>query len=337
MNTKQTAAIAILVVIMLGIGGFVVISSGNDNQTDSPDSPGGGSTDDHYPVTVQTLDDNKQMMDMIFTEKPKRVVVLWSSTVEMLVHFGLEDSIVGAFADPDDVLGDPAHQAGYDKVNFLGETPDMEKARALNPDLIIGWSSSFAAPGEWSIGTHEYWNGLGVKTYVFNSPQKTMDDYYKHIDDIGKIFDAEDRTDAYMDKMTGDADAIQVKTDGLSDDQRKSFLLIMYGQNGVINVYGDQTIGGSLGEIAGGKNLLEDGVKKLSNEEIRQMNPDFIFIQIGDFDKFESHQAAIDSFKAQPGMTGLTSQFMVFEFNQVYPACVIDPDIFEDMYNTMYP
>ena len=176
MDKKITAIVAVLVIVMLGVAAFVVIGNGSNDSSDQGDDDS-GETNDHYPVTVQSYDDNKNLRDVTFTEKPKRVLVMWSSTVEVMVHFGLTEYIAGAVADPDDTLGMEGHYAEYKKVNFLGETPDMEKARALDPDFVIGWSSTFAAPGEWSIGTHEFWNNLGVNTYVFNSPNKDMDDY----------------------------------------------------------------------------------------------------------------------------------------------------------------
>lgn len=69
--------------------------------------------------------------------------------------------------------------------------PDAETVVAANPDLIIGWKSTFTSVLKKSTA---WWNERGIRTYVVSTSNHlhakgSIEDECCYLDDMGQIFD----------------------------------------------------------------------------------------------------------------------------------------------------
>lgn len=100
------------------------------------------------------------------------------------------------------------YTASFEALNFISDndSPSKEVVLDQDPDLIIGWGSTF---GESTLGPVSDWNGRGIHTYIVDNsasggdnPQpRTVERLYNDIENFGKIFGIEDRAQAMIDDM----------------------------------------------------------------------------------------------------------------------------------------
>ncbi len=159
-------------------------------------SPTAGSTTQFQPVTMDNCG-----TEVTVDTPPQRVVAIKSTSIEMLLALGLEDSMVGtAFADgpvPDAVAD------AYDAVPVLSDkVPGQEALLEVEPDFVYaGWESNFSADG---VGDRATLAGYGIGTYVSPAACKedgsmpdplTFDGLFDEIREIASVFDVEDRAE----------------------------------------------------------------------------------------------------------------------------------------------
>jgi len=141
---------------------------------------------------------------VIVAAPPARVVTIKSTSTEMLLALGLQDSIVGtAFADgpvPDTYTDVAA------KLPVLSDqVPGREALLAAAPDFVYGgWESNFSADG---AGDRTALTALGITTYVSPAACKdaahkpdplTFDDVFGEIREIANVFGVPARADALI-------------------------------------------------------------------------------------------------------------------------------------------
>ena len=149
----------------------------------------------HYPVTVETLNSHGEMREETFKKPPKRVVCIWQNSIENLLALGVGDRIVAAMGLPDGSYLRPEYRETYAKIPYTSmENLDMETVMLQDPDLIVGWASSFDKK---TLRGTDFWEGRGVGTYIApGSSSKiqvhTIDYEYQDILNLGKIFDREE-------------------------------------------------------------------------------------------------------------------------------------------------
>ena len=73
----------------------------------------------------------------------------------------------------------------------------------LKPDLLVGWHSTFAPK---VIRPTEFWHKRGVNTFIARSSMiderpRTLENEYKDILDLGKIFDKNERAQQLVGQM----------------------------------------------------------------------------------------------------------------------------------------
>lgn len=121
---------------------------------------------------------------------------------------------------------------------------------------------------------------LGVQTYVQESsskPSPTLEDVYRDILNIGRIFRVEDRAQAIVDNITTRLEEIQSQI-GTVDKPLKVFV---YDSGDDKALTAANTYLTSLINQVGGKNIFDDidkGYAEVSWEEVVNRNPDVIVI-----------------------------------------------------------
>ena len=264
--------------------GFTMIACGNtqNSSTDNADKNKGANS--HYPVTIETCDQTGKQIKETFKEKPKAVITTNQPPTELLLTLGLGDCMVGTSFKDNEIL--PNLKEAYDKIPVLSkEYPSKEVVLDKHPDFIFGWSSVFS---DKNLGSVETWNEKGVNTLIQTNSgsikDKTLDNVYKDISNVGKIFDIEDKANKLIDSMKNTVSDIEKKVNESGKEKPK--VLIIEGENNEYFAYGKNSLAGNLVEKAGGVNIVDKGCN-VSREVIIDKNPDAIILIHYDMQKSE--------------------------------------------------
>lgn len=185
-------------IFLLFLGGYYYHVQVGNSLYDMQNGRAAGS---HYPVTIRNSDSAGNPAEQVFTEKPRRVVTHELNTFETLICLGQGDTVIGTSINTGGTAWkrmEKMYPEEIKKVKIINRYhPDAETVVAANPDLIIGWKSTFASvlkkPTAW-------WNERGVRTYVVSTSNHLHDkgrieDECRYLDDMGQIFDVREKTD----------------------------------------------------------------------------------------------------------------------------------------------
>jgi iron complex transport system substrate-binding protein len=160
-----------------------------------------------YPLTLDNCG-----TEVTIEKAPERVLTIKSTTTELLLALGLEDTLIGR-AFPDGPL--PEDLGGADVPVISDKVPGQEAVLDLEPDFIYaGWESNFSADG---AGERDALQSLGVNTYVspaacqepeYAPASLSFDDVFAQITEVGSIFDVSDAATELIDEQKKQLDAI---------------------------------------------------------------------------------------------------------------------------------
>ncbi len=255
--------------------------SSEENSSEEQSQP--EEEESHYPVTITNVNYNKEPVEYTYEKAPERVITIRTNSLETMLALGLGDKVIMTVTKKeDDIL--PELRDEYERVieNFesnssladSGATISKETAIMLEPDFILGWKSFF---GDKYLGDIDYWNENGVGTYIaLNSndvsEQRTLENEYTDILNIGKIFDVEDRANEIVDEIKSEAERIISATAG----REKKTVLVIEFLGDKIWAYDKTMLAGDM-VIAMGGDLL-DAPSDLGKEDIVKYDPDVIFV-----------------------------------------------------------
>ena len=288
---KRVIALILALVMCLSLA-----ACGNNETPDVPDSSSEQQsseaessvteepeTDSHYPVTITNVNYNREPVEFTYEKAPERVITFWSNSLETMLALGLGDRVICAVGmNEDDILPELLPELEKIKTqleyynNFVDSNAAMSKETAImmEPDFILAWKSSFS---DKTIGDVDYWNENGVGTYIaLNSndvsDNRTLENEYQDILNIGKIFDVEDRAEALVNEMKEEVARV---TEATKDQEKKTVLVIEYLGDRIWN-YDKTMLAGNM-VIAMGGDLL-DAPSDIGKEDLINLNPDVIFV-----------------------------------------------------------
>lgn len=232
-----------------------------------------------YPLTITTYGSDGTELTTTYEKAPEKVFAVYQGSIETLLALGLEDHIVAA-AGLDNEVPDE-QKAAFSKLNYLDEfTPSLETVTMLEPDMIFSWGSLF---GEKTLGDAAGWVEKGTNTYMNSnthpkngdvSYNKTLENEYTDILNMGKIFDVQDQAEAIVNEMKDTIDSVKEKTESI--EEKPSVLILESGKNGFTN-YNTTSLGGDMVTQLGGVLANPDG-GSLGKEDVIAANPDVIFV-----------------------------------------------------------
>ena len=234
---------------------------------------------DTYPVSISSLNSNGEMEEEIFTKPPERVVAVWQNSIETLLALGVGDRIVAGMGIPDARYLRPEYRAQYEKIPYTSlENLDMETITMMNPDLIVGWASTFTPK---ALRSTDYWHSRDVHTYISanSSSQmtdKTVDNEYRDILNMGRIFGCSEKAEAIVGNMKNEIGRAEEMA---QREGRHPRTLILERQGKGLSVYGERTLAGNILKSMGGE-LLEPSSHQISKEELINLNPDALFLVV---------------------------------------------------------
>lgn len=227
-----------------------------------------------YPVTITNYNYEKEQIPVTFEKAPEKVFCLYQNSIEIMLALGLEDYIVAAAGLDHPVK--PEYREAFEKVNYLSDfEPSKEAVLMLEPDFILSWMSPFS---EKKLGDVDFWHERGVNTYMAANSNslvenRTLENEYKYILEIGQIFNVEERAQALVDEIKGQVEAVNAKAEGKAAED----VLIMEFMDDSIWVYGQNTLGGNMVTALGG-NVMDVEGGTIGLEDLISMNPDAIFV-----------------------------------------------------------
>ena len=268
--------------------------------------------DDHYPVTIDTYNSNREPIQVTFEKAPEKVYVGFQNGIEAMLRLGLADKIEACYGLDSDIAEDL--QDEFAKVNYLEQGLPKEDVIAMQPDFILGWSSMFS---DKRLGDVNYWIENGTNTYMaLNSgarpkgtPQK-VEDEMQDILNLGKIFNVEEKAQELVDEVYAEIKKVE---DYVADKEKVS-IAILEDESDSYRVYGANVLGGDIALHAGAE--LKVGAEESSNisaEDLIAANPEAIFMVW--YDGFLSPEEVVKSITENPAFASLDA----VKNNRVYP------------------
>ncbi|MGG4145165.1 ABC transporter substrate-binding protein [Paenibacillus algorifonticola] len=242
-------------------------------------SPGGKTV---YPLTIENFNlsaesGSFQPKTQTFEKAPERIVANTQSAAEILIRLGLTDKVVGVAALYGDVEADIAEP--FTKIPVLSETyVGKELVVGAKPDIVLGRGDLFA-DADWGVGTVDSLNELHIATFIQNNsrPGAALSDLYKDIEQMGQIFDVQDKAQELVQSLQQRAKDIETRFAG---NQEQSFAFIGSSTPDSIAVYSanNDTFQAEALSLLKVTNSFADVSGEISAEQLVAKNPDFLVI-----------------------------------------------------------
>ncbi len=276
---KIMSLLCVVMLVLLVAGCFGNTAQKQGGEVVTPQQQGGS----HYPVTIENVNFNKESVSFTYEKAPERVLTFWSNSLETMLALGLGDRVICAVGmNEDSVLDELKPELAKMKENvnfhtdFVSSNAPMTKETAImmDPDFILAWKSSFS---DKTLGDVGYWHDKGVGTYIaLNSndvsEQRTLENEYIDILNIGKIFDVEEKAEALVAEMKAEVAKITEQTKG----QKKRTVLVFENMKDRIWNYQSDMLAGDMVIKMGGD--LMDAPKDIGKEDIVNLDPEVIFV-----------------------------------------------------------
>ena len=263
---------------------------------------------------------------------PQKVLTLGPNCSELFIALGLGDKIIGNSLDNHSRGPLPEYEEAYSKI------PELNYASATR-EAVISSGADFIYGIDWEFGKEsldvEELKNYGITTYINSAT--SLEQIYKEIEDIGKIFKIEAKSEAFIKDQKDRIASVEEK---IKDKTPIKVLVYDSGGDGVFTCGGTnfETL---LIEKAGGKNVFDDITDKqwttVSYEEVLKRNPDIILIHDYDSPSVEEKIAAI---KKDPALSQLEAvkneNFAVITLESILPGGRMAYTV-ESLSRTFYP
>ena len=237
----------------------------------------------HYPVTIENFNTQGEPEQQTFTKPPERVVAVWQNSIETLLALGVGDRLIAGNGVPDKKFFLPQYQEQYSRIPYTGlQLLDVETTMMLKPDLIVGWHSTFSPK---VIRPTTFWHKRGVNTFIARSSlsdgkPRTLQNEYKDILDLGKVFDKNERAQQLVADMQHE---VQFATSQTAGFQKRPRALVIEFMGKEVSVYGERSLAGDIVRELHGE-LLAAKDHNIGLEQVVELDPDVIFVVV-----IESH------------------------------------------------
>ena len=258
----------------------------------------------YTPVTIENINEKGEPVSARYEQPPQRVVAVWQNSIETLLALGVGDRIVAGMGVPDAKYIRPEYRAAYEAIPYTSlENLDVETILMMQPDLIVGWSSTFSPK---VLRGTEFWAGRGVHTYIAPSSargnrNKTIAQEYQDIRNLGRIFGREERAEELVGAMQNEIAFVAEKT-AYMEKRPRALVIELLGKE--IRSYGADTLAGDMMRALGADHLASDG-QSLSMEEIVTLDPDALFLVVTE-DDYGSEDAVTARLYNNPALHSLS-------------------------------
>lgn len=243
-------------------------------ETDTEETTDAEATKTEYPLTITTYDYEGNEIETTYEKAPEKVLAVYQGSIETMLALGLEDRLV-ATAGLDNEVPDEMKEA-FSKTNYLDEfTPSLETVTMLEPDMILSWGSLFS---DKNLGDVTNWIDKGCNTYYNTNTRaggdRTLENEFTDILNLGKIFDVQDKAQAIVDEAK---EVIDKTLNATADVEEKPTVLVVEPLGEDITNYGSSSLGGDMVTQLGAT-LANPDASTVGKEDIIAANPDVIFV-----------------------------------------------------------
>lgn len=228
-----------------------------------------------YPVTISTYDYAGNVVETVYEKAPEKVLCVYQGTIETMIALGLEDHVVASYGLDNPVKAE--WEEGFAKMNYNADAfaPDKETVTMMEPDLIFSWGSLFS---DKKLGDNSEWIANGTNTYISSNTargngNRTLENEYLDLMNIGKIFGVEDKAQAIVDEMKNEIADVLAQTEG----QESPTVAVIEFMGDSITNYGASSLGGDMVTALGGT-LAAPDASELGKEDLVALGPDVIFV-----------------------------------------------------------
>lgn len=268
-------------------------------------------TQEGYPVTVKNYD-----REVTVNKTPEKVLTLGPNCTELFVALGLGDKIAGTS------LKNHSRGPLPEYAEIYKDIPEMNYGSATR-EAVISSGADFVYGIDWEFGESNLdiaeLESYGMSIYMNSAT--TVDEQYREILDIGKIFGIEETAQSYVDKQKSRISAVG---DEVKNLDKPNILVYDSGNDGVFTCSGIN-FESQLISLAGGKNIFDDLKDKqwvtVSYEEVLKRKPDVIVIHDYDSPSVEEKIAEIKANKVLAQLDCVKNeQFVVIDLESVLPG-----------------
>lgn len=266
----------------------------------------------YTPVTIENIDEKGAPRSEVYDHPPERVVAVWQNSIETLLALGVGDRIVAGMGVPNAKYIRPEYRAAYEAIPYTSlENLDVETILMMQPDLIVGWSSTFSPK---VLRGTAFWEGRGVHTYIAPSSaratkSKTIAQECEDIRNLGRIFHREERAEALIGEMQEEIAYVAQRTAHM-EKRPRALVIELMGKE--IRTYGTETLAGDMVRALGAEHLAADG-HSMSMEEIIELDPDAIFLVV-----IESDYGSEDAIRAHITENPALRSLSCVQGNRIY-------------------
>ncbi|UJB30747.1 ABC transporter substrate-binding protein [Chromobacterium sp. Beijing] len=276
-----------------------------------------------YPLTVDSC--NRKV---VFQRAPQRAVSHDINLTEMMVALGLQNRMVGYTGiSAWNKLNAPLKQALGKLPELAGDYPSSEALLARNADFFFaGWNYGLRVGGPVTPASLA---PLGINVYelsescahVMKRPAASLDDVYRDIHNLGRIFDVEPRAQKVVAEMRAKVDGVAARI-----AKRKATPSVFVYDSGEDRPFsaGRLAMPDALIQAAGGHNILNDvnaSWTRVDWETVVARNPQVVVII--DYGKVTAQQK-IAFLQKHPALNKMAAvrdkRFIVLPYDSATPG-----------------
>lgn len=262
-----------------------------------------------------------------FDAAPQRAVSNDVNLTEMMLVLGLADRMVGYTGISGWKTLDEDMRAGVEALPELSaKYPTKEVLVGADADFFFaGWNYGMKVGGE---VTPETLAPFGIKVYeltescthIMDKPKASLEDMYTDLENLGRIFDVEDKATALVDGYRADLAAF---TDELTTGDPLRVFVYDSGEDTPFTA-GRYAMPTALIEAAGGRNIMDDFEKSWATvtwEEVVDRNPEVVVIV--NYGEVTAEQKR-DFMRSNPAFAGIDAvkndRFVTLEYVEATPG-----------------
>ena len=267
----------------------------------------------YTPVTIENINEKGEPSAQVYEQPPQRVVAVWQNSIETLLALGVGDRIIAGMGVPNAKYIRPEYRTAYEAIPYTSlEHLDVETILMMQPDLIVGWASTFSPK---VLRGTAFWAGRGVHTYIAPSSargnrNKTIAQECEDIRNLGRIFHREERAAEIVAEMQNEIAYVAEKTAHM-ERRPRALVIELLGKE--IRSYGADTLAGDMMRALGAEHLAAEG-QSLSMEELITLAPDAIFVVVIE-DDYGNEDAILARLYENPALQDL----MCVQQRRIYP------------------
>lgn len=293
----------------------------------------------HYPIVIENLKTGKGYEKQLFYKPPQRIVCVWQNSIETAIALGVGDRIIAGMGVYSPQYIKEEYRSQYEKIPIKGiENLDQETVIMMQPDIIIGWYSTFTSK---YLRSTDFWHKRGTGTYIAVSSAwlangQTLENEFNDILNLGRVFDKEDKAESIIEGMKKEIQDVVSNTSHLKKRPRA---LIIAGMGKELGVYGANSLAGDLVKRLNGELLAADQ-RSISMEQVIEYDPDVIFYLVGET-RYKDKEQIIEEVYNRKGFKNLTcsknKRIVPLPLNAIYTPGVRTMDGIKIIAHGLYP